>query len=67
MDGDEIFNHEGDLDAARALVSSTPEAHLFLYPGKHHLFADDSLPSFDAHASAQLTERVLTFLGQLRD
>jgi dienelactone hydrolase len=67
MDDDAIFNGEGDLDAARALVSSVSSAHLYLYPGRHHLFADDSLPSFDAHASAQLTERTLTFLTQLRD
>jgi dienelactone hydrolase len=66
MDADEIFAGEGDLDAARALVESTPGAQLFLYPGKRHLFADNSLPSYDEQAAALLTERVLAFLGDLR-
>ena len=51
-----------DLDAARALVDSTDEAELFLYPGEEHLFADSSLPAYDAAAAALLTERVLSFL-----
>jgi dienelactone hydrolase len=51
-----------DLDAARALVASTDQAELFLYPGKEHLFADSSLPEYDASAAALLTERVLAFL-----
>jgi len=63
MDGDEIFAGEGDLDAARALVESTPDAALFLYTGKQHLFADRSLPSYDARSAALLTERVLAFLA----
>lgn len=62
MDADEFFVEEGDLDAARALVESTPDAELFLYPGKQHLFADNSLPSYDDHAASLLTERVLSFL-----
>lgn len=62
MDADEIFVDEGDLDAARALVASTTDAELFLYPGDQHLFADDSLPAYDEEAAALLTERVLTFL-----
>ncbi|HEX5501972.1 MAG TPA: dienelactone hydrolase family protein [Thermomicrobiales bacterium] len=63
MDADEFFAAEGDLDAARALVASTPHAELYLYPGDQHLFADDSLPSYDAHAARLLMERVLAFLG----
>lgn len=63
MDADPIFAGEGDLDAARALVESTPDAELFLYPGDRHLFADRSLPSYDEQAAALLTERVLAFLG----
>jgi dienelactone hydrolase len=62
MDADEFFAEEGDLDAARALVQETTDAELFLYPGKQHLFADDSLPSYDEPAARLLTERVLSFL-----
>ena len=54
---------EEDLEAARALVESTDGAELFLYPGEEHLFADSSLPSYDAAAAALLTERVLAFLA----
>ncbi|HET8906178.1 MAG TPA: dienelactone hydrolase family protein [Ktedonobacterales bacterium] len=63
MDGDELFADSGDLDAARALVASTPGSELFLYPGRCHLFADDSLPDYDAAATALLKERVLRFLA----
>jgi dienelactone hydrolase len=62
MDGDPFFVEEGDLDAARALVAATPDGELFLYPGKEHLFADDSLPSYDERAASLLTERVRRFL-----
>ena len=51
-----------DLEAARALVGSTDGAELFLYPGEEHLFADSSLPEYDAPAAALLKERVLAFL-----
>ncbi|MFI5049795.1 MAG: dienelactone hydrolase family protein [Gaiellales bacterium] len=51
-----------DLEAARALVDSADQAELFLYPGEEHLFADSSLPAYDAVAAASLTERVLAFL-----
>ena len=67
MDEDPFFTEEdGDLDAARALVASTDQAELFLYPGKEHLFADSSLPSYDAEATALLTRRVLEFLAAVR-
>ena len=66
MDADEIFVKEGDLDAARALAASTADAELFLYPGDGHLFADNSLPSYDESAAALLTERVLRFLAGVR-
>jgi dienelactone hydrolase len=63
MEADEYFVDEGDLDAARALVESAPHAaELFLYPGKQHLFADNSLPSYDEHAATLLTRRVLVLL-----
>ncbi|CAN5902226.1 dienelactone hydrolase family protein [soil metagenome] len=65
MDADPYFADEGDLDAARALVDSTDQAELFLYPGAAHLFADASLPSFDGDATSLLTQRVLTFLDGL--
>jgi dienelactone hydrolase len=51
-----------DLEAARALIHSTDRAELFLYAGDEHLFADSSLPEYDALAAATLTERVLAFL-----
>lgn len=55
----------GDLEAAQALVASTEDAELFLYPGKEHLFADPSLPAYDKAAADLLTERVLAFLAKL--
>jgi dienelactone hydrolase len=54
-----------DLEAAQALVESTNQAELFLYPGGEHLFADASLPEYDARAAALLTERVHAFLDGL--
>ena len=51
-----------DLEAAQALVDSADRAELFLYPGEEHLFADSSLPEYDAAAASLLTERVLAFL-----
>ncbi len=63
MDADPFFAAEGDIDAARALVQSAPQAELFVYPGDQHLFADASLPSYDKDAAALLTERVLGFLS----
>jgi dienelactone hydrolase len=66
MDGDKLFVEEGDLDAARALVAATSDAELFLYPGKAHLFADDSLPSYDERAAALLMERILRFLDGVK-
>lgn len=62
MDADPYFVDEGDLDAARALVESADDGELFLYPGDQHYFADSSLPSYDAGATALLLERVLAFL-----
>ena len=63
MDADPFFVDEGDIDAARALVEEAEEAELFLYSGNQHLFADSSLPSYDAEASALLIQRVLDFLA----
>jgi dienelactone hydrolase len=63
MDADPIFTGEGDLEAARALVTATQQAELFLYPGSQHYFADSSLPAFVPEAAALMTRRVLAFLG----
>jgi len=65
MDADPFFAEEGDLDAARELVESTEGAELFLYPGSEHLFADDSLASYDEAAASLLLERTLAFLARL--
>ena len=62
MDADPIFVGEGDIDAARELVEQAKDAELFLYPGDQHYFADSSLPSYDADATALLVRRVLDFL-----
>ncbi|AGL14273.1 dienelactone hydrolase family protein [Actinoplanes sp. N902-109] len=63
MEHDEIFAGDGDLDTARALVAAHPDlASLHVYPSDVHLFADSSLPTYDAGAAAQLTARVLDFL-----
>jgi dienelactone hydrolase len=64
MDADE-WVLEGDLDAARELEATIPNAELFLYPGDRHLFADHSLPDYDEQAAALLMERVLGFLGSI--
>jgi dienelactone hydrolase len=65
MDHDPIFVDEGDIDAARALVAEAEDGKLFLYPGDQHYFADSSLPSYDADATALLTRRVLGFLSSI--
>ena len=55
-----------DLPAAQALTAATEGAELFLYPGEEHLFADSSLPAYDAAAAGLLIERVLAFLEKLQ-
>ncbi|WP_406379655.1 dienelactone hydrolase family protein [Streptomyces sp. NBC_01618] len=62
MEEDRLFTTEGDADAARALVDEAPDAELYLYPGDQHLFADSSLPSYDAEAATLLLDRTRTFL-----
>ncbi len=63
MEADPFFVDEGDIEAARALVDEVEDAELFTYPGDQHLFADSSLPAYDADAAKLLTERVLAFLA----
>lgn len=65
MDADPYFIGDGDVDAARALVEEAEDGELFLYHGDQHYFADSSLPSYDAKASALLLQRVLAFLAAL--
>lgn len=65
MDADPEFADSGDLEAAGALVESTEQAELFLYPGNAHLFSDSSLPSYDPQATELMTTRVLDFLSRL--
>jgi dienelactone hydrolase len=65
MDNDPIFVGEGDIDAAREIVAKVQHAELFLYPGDRHYFADSSLPSYDADATALLAQRVLRFLDRV--
>ena len=67
MDRDPFFALEGDLDAARELVETVgpDRAELFVYPGEAHLFADSSLPSYDAEAAALVLQRSRDFLDRL--
>ena len=65
MDADPFFVGEGDIDAAQALIKEAEAGELFLYPGDQHYFADNSLPSYDAAATALLLQRALAFLAAL--
>lgn len=65
MDADPEFIDSGDVDAGRELVAASDDGELFLYPGDRHLFMDDSIPSFDAEATALATTRVLEFLARV--
>ena len=66
MDKDPIFALEGDVDAARELVTTIgqDQGQLFLYAGDRHLFTDSSLPSYDAAATDLAIERSLEFLAK---
>jgi dienelactone hydrolase len=64
MTDDEYFAGE-DREAAEALVAEAEDGELFLSPGNQHLFADSSLPSYDAEATALMTQRVLDFLARI--
>jgi dienelactone hydrolase len=64
-DHDPYFVDEGDIEAARALVDSAPDAEMFLYPGDEHLFADSSIAAYDPKAAELLTERTLAFLARV--
>ena len=62
---DPYFVDEGDIEAAREIVEKVADAELFLYPSDQHYFADSSLPSYDAEASALLMRRVLDLLARV--
>lgn len=64
-DADEFFVGEGDIENAREIVAAADDGELFLYPGDEHLFADESLPTYDRAAAALLEERILTFLARV--
>jgi dienelactone hydrolase len=62
--GDEMFNNEGDLDAAKELVNSGADVKVKLMPGDEHLFmeADDA----DSRAAtSRLYETVLRLLSRI--
>jgi dienelactone hydrolase len=64
MDRDPLASPpETDLETARRLDAELEEATFFSYPGDAHLFADDSLSSYDPAATAQAEARVLELLG----
>jgi dienelactone hydrolase len=64
-EADPEFDNGWDLPAARAIVDETEDAELFLYPGDAHLFADASLPSYDAEAAGLLLRHVLALLRRV--
>jgi len=66
-DKDPFFALEGDLDAARELVETVGPGlgQLFVYPGDRHLFADSSLPSYDADAAALVVRRSRELLDRV--
>ena len=55
----------GDVDVARQITETVPQAELFLYPGNRHLFTDQSTPDYDEKAAALVRRRVLDFLGKV--
>jgi dienelactone hydrolase len=65
MEADPEFDNGWDLPAARALVDEAQNGELFLYPGDQHLFADCSLPSYNADAYELMNQRVRDFLHSI--
>jgi dienelactone hydrolase len=65
MENDRVFQEDGDLEAAHALVNAADHGELFLYPGDRRHFADSSLPDHDPEAAALLLQRVLAFLAKV--
>lgn len=65
MADDPMFVDEGDLDAARSLVETVPEAELFLYPGSGHLFTELGADDHDEAATDLLIERATALLARV--
>jgi len=57
---DEFFGPEGATNA-RALVDAAGDGAVYLYPGRSHLFVDDSLASYDAEQTDAVVDRILAF------
>lgn len=62
---DDPLAEEGDLDAARSIVATEPDAELFRYPGSTHLFTELGHPDHDEAATDLLVERVTELLSRL--
>jgi dienelactone hydrolase len=62
---DTMFVEEGDLDAARSIVATVPDAELFLYPGGGHLFTERGGHDHDPAATDLLVERATAFLARI--
>ena len=56
MDATLIFMEEGDVESARALVDSTADAELFLYPGDSATTSPDAACRRTARTLAELLE-----------
>jgi dienelactone hydrolase len=65
MDADPEFVDSGDIDAAMELVRQAENGDLFLYPGRGHLFTDNTVADYDADAAATVLRRVLAFLDEV--
>jgi dienelactone hydrolase len=63
MEGDPLLA-EGDLDAARSIVDTVPDAKLFLYPGSAHLFTESTSQDHDQAATDLLVERAAELLAR---
>ena len=53
------------MSDTRRMRSTPMREPRVMYPGDQHYFADSSLPSYDADATALLTRRVLEFLDRI--
>lgn len=56
----------GDVEVARGIAGTVPEAQLFLYPGDRHLFTDASLDDYDAAATELVLARVSDMLERVQ-
>jgi dienelactone hydrolase len=66
MDRDPLASPpEIDIETPQRLDATLEEATYFAYPGEAHLFADDSLPSYDPGAAQQAEARVLEALARI--